>query len=72
MSQSIAGIRRAQRVELLASTARGELEPEDAMGRLEAMRWLDRLAYHVWRAIYHLSEELREQVPLPPGTSPPV
>lgn len=72
MSQSIAGIRRAQRVELLASTARGELEPEDAMRRLEAMRWLDRLAYHVWRAIYHLSEELREQVPLPPGTSPPV
>ncbi len=72
MSQSIAGIRRAQRVELLASTARGELEPEDAMSRLEAMRWLDRLAYHVWRAIYHLSEELREQVPLPPGTSPPL
>jgi len=72
MSQSIAGIRRAQRVALLASPARCELEPEDAMSRLEAMRWLDRLAYHVWRAIYHLSEELREQVPLPPGTSPPL
>ncbi len=72
MSQSIAGIRRAKRVELLASTARGELEPEDAMGRLEAMRWLDRLAYHVWRAIYHLSEELRDQVPVPPGTSRPM
>lgn len=72
MSQSIAGIRRAQRVELLACTARGDLEPEDAMSRLEAMRWLDRLAYHVWRAIYHLSEELRGQVPLPPGTSRPL
>ncbi|HSV97796.1 MAG TPA: Na/Pi symporter [Spirochaetota bacterium] len=72
MSQSIAGIRRAQRVELLASTARGELDPEDAMSRLEAMRWLDRLAYHVWRAIYHLSEELRGQVPVPPGTSQPL
>ncbi len=72
MSQSIAGIRRTQRVELLARTARGELEPEDAMGRLEAMRWLDRLAYHVWRAIYHLSEDLREQLPVPPGTSRPL
>ncbi|HPI14290.1 MAG TPA: Na/Pi symporter [Spirochaetota bacterium] len=72
MSQSIAGIRRVQRVDLLASTARGELEPEDAMSRLEAMRWLDRLAYHVWRAIYHLSKELRDQVPVPPGTSRPL
>jgi hypothetical protein len=42
------------------------------MSRLEAMRWLDRLAYHVWRAIYHLSKELRDQVPVPPGTSRPL
>ncbi len=60
MSRSIAGIRKAQRVEVLELTADGEMAPDTAMRQLEAMRWLDRLAYHIWRAIYHLNENLQE------------
>ncbi len=69
MSQSLAGIRKAQRVEVLEKTATGAIDAERALEQLEAMRWLDRLAYHVWRAIYHLSETLQEKVE-PPRDAP--
>lgn len=65
VSRSIAGIRRMQRAEVLELTARGSLKPDEAMRQLEAMRWLDRVAYHIWRAIYHLSEQLQERVEMP-------
>lgn len=65
MSRSIAGIRQTQRVEVLELTARGGIDPNLAMGKLEAMRWLDRLVYHIWRAVYHLGDRLQEQVQLP-------
>lgn len=69
VSLSIAGIRRAQRIDVLELTARGSLNPDEAMRQLEGMRWLDRIAYHIWRAIYHLSEQLQERVEMsPPGT----
>jgi phosphate:Na+ symporter len=56
LSREIADMRRAQRPEILARTAAGELDPESAEHQLEAMRWIDRLAYHTWRAIDHLKE----------------
>ncbi|TAL31025.1 MAG: Na/Pi cotransporter family protein [Spirochaetes bacterium] len=65
MSQSLAGIRKAQRAEVLELTATGAIGAEHALEQLEAMRWLDRLAYHIWRAIYHLSETLQEKVAAP-------
>lgn len=61
-SRSIAGIRRSQRVEILEMTANGAVDPNSAMKQLEALRWLDRLAHHIWRAIYYLNENLQEQV----------
>jgi phosphate:Na+ symporter len=54
-SRDLATARRAQRAHLLTLTAEGDTSPDDANALLEAMRWLDRLAYHTWRAIAHLS-----------------
>lgn len=64
MSLALADLRRRQRREVLEQTARGKVSTEDALGRLEAMRWVDRLAYHLWRAIHHLQEP-------PPGQPEP-
>ena len=55
-SAAIAEARRAQRADTLLRTAAGELDPESALARNEAMRWFDRLAYHLWRALHHLGD----------------
>jgi phosphate:Na+ symporter len=51
----IAEVRRRDRPEVLARTARGELDPDTALVRLEAMRWVDRVGYHAFRAMHHLA-----------------
>jgi len=56
MSRSIAEMRRKHRPEVLSRTASGEIDPESAEAALGAMRWVDRLAYHTWRASHHLGE----------------
>jgi phosphate:Na+ symporter len=53
-SLRLADFRRGHRRELLRRTAVGEATPTDADRELDAMRWLDRLAYHLWRAMHHL------------------
>ena len=53
-SSAIASYRRAQRVRVLQRTASGDVPPDDALSVLEAARWLDRLAYHLWRGTVHL------------------
>lgn len=53
-SQHIAQQRREQRTITLERTAGGVIDPNDALERIEAMRWLDRAAYHIWRATHHL------------------
>jgi phosphate:Na+ symporter len=45
-----------QRRELLELTARGVIKPAEAAELLERMRWIDRLAYHLWRAAHHLAQ----------------
>ena len=67
-SLAIAGLRRASRPRLMERTAAGELEPDDALRRLDALRWLDRLAYHAWRATHHLAAEPGAAAP---GPEPP-
>lgn len=54
VSRSVAEGRRAERPRVLERTARGELAPRDGEKLLEAMRWVDRLGYHAWRAHHHL------------------
>ena len=56
-SLSIADVRRNQRRIILEKTASLGLDPDIALDELEAMRWADRLAYHIWRATYHLQEQ---------------
>jgi phosphate:Na+ symporter len=54
MSARQADRRRKHRAELLEDTASNLVPPEEAQRRLESMRWVDRVAYHTWRALYHL------------------
>jgi phosphate:Na+ symporter len=53
-SQQIADIRRSQRIEVLENTAIYKVPPERAMLELAALRWLDRVTYHIWRSTNHL------------------
>jgi phosphate:Na+ symporter len=55
-STRVASRRRADRALTLQRTATGLLDPDVANANLEAMRWLDSSAYHLWRALHHLAE----------------
>lgn len=54
LSQETADWRRLRRVELLEEAAAGGRDPAATLGLLEAVRWVDRIAYHAWRALEHL------------------
>lgn len=54
LASELADLRRAHRPRALASVARGERSATDAIGEVERVRRLDRLAYHAWRAMSHL------------------
>lgn len=62
-ARHLARFRRQQRHELLARTARGELDASAAEATLEALRWLDRVGYHAWRAVVHLERADRDVPP---------
>jgi phosphate:Na+ symporter len=47
--------RRKHRAWLLEETAAGRTSPDQAHRELESMRWVDRVAYHTWRALRHLA-----------------
>ena len=53
-SRSIAHIRKRQREKVLDRTAEGHLETDDALKQMEAVRWIDRMGYHLWRTVFHL------------------
>lgn len=59
ISMQFAEIRKKMRTEILDQTAQCEVQADEAFRLLEAMRWIDRLAYHVWRATFHLSGHRR-------------
>ncbi len=54
---SLAERRRQDRPAVLAQTAAGGWAPEQALAALDAMRWLDRIGYHVWRISHYLGQE---------------
>ena len=56
MSTEIVRQRRDERPRILQRAAAGAISPEEATRQLEAMRWIDRLAYHTWRSLAHLQE----------------
>jgi phosphate:Na+ symporter len=68
-SRSVASARRALRPNLLERAAAGELDAEVIERRLEALRWVDRIGYHAWRAQHHLAaadQELEAELPPAP------
>lgn len=48
------GLREKQREEILRRTASGAIDPDTAMRQIEAIRWLDRVTYRMFRALYYL------------------
>jgi phosphate:Na+ symporter len=69
MSREIADRRRRHRPRVMAQTATGENDPARALAQLDAMRWVDRIAYHTWRAVEHLGDE--SAVTLQEGSTAP-
>jgi phosphate:Na+ symporter len=57
VSRQIAEERRQHRPRLMERTASGALDPTLALRQLDAMRWVDRIGYHGWRALHHLTHE---------------
>lgn len=53
-SKAIANLRRRSRPRLLMAAADGYLMPATGYKVLETVRWIDRLAFHVWRGGHHL------------------
>lgn len=56
ISSLFAETRRKKRTEMIGDIAQGGMKPDEGFELLEAMRWVDRIAYHVWRCIFHLSQ----------------
>lgn len=56
-AEELAELRRTGRQALLGETAAGRLSPETASDYLDAVRWLDTIAYHAWRTAAHLCPE---------------
>jgi len=61
-SQQLADDRRTTRPAILEATAAQRINADEALVELRAQRWLDRLAYHVWRASHHLREMTRKEM----------
>lgn len=67
-SNDLALLRKKRRVEILEMTAGKKESSTHILQILDAIRWIDRLAYHNWRALYHLLD-LREYKSDPPFPS---
>jgi len=53
---------RRDRIRAIDAAAAGLVSPDDVLGRLDAMRWLDALAYHLHRALHHLRDDARDSM----------
>lgn len=62
-SRALAELRKRERREALSSAAAGRLDAELAMRRIDALLWIDRVGYHLWRAGNHL-------IPVTAGSPP--
>lgn len=61
LSRKVADRRREARRRTLEVTAAGSIDPDAALLRLEAVRWVDSSLYHTWRVAHHLA------LPVSPG-----
>lgn len=56
VSALFAETRRKKRTDMIGEIAQGGMKPDEGFEHLEAMRWIDRIAYHICRGITHLSQ----------------
>lgn len=56
ISKMMIDIRKNERESILKRTALGQINPEEAYSQIEAIRWLDRVTYRIYRAAYHIEE----------------
>ncbi|MDL5056916.1 Na/Pi cotransporter family protein [Geitlerinema calcuttense] len=52
----LANERRQERASVLEESAQGVWKPDQGLELLDAMRWLDRIGYHTWRASHYLGQ----------------
>ncbi|GIL00725.1 MAG: hypothetical protein BroJett030_06240 [Alphaproteobacteria bacterium] len=62
--------RHEAREETIAAAASGAMATSDAMLRLDAIRWLHRVAYHLWRIVHH-QRAARSEAPPPVQAADP-
>lgn len=55
LAQALAQRQAQERLDLLRRTADGERSPAEALAALDALRWLERVVNHAWRASHHLA-----------------
>jgi phosphate:Na+ symporter len=61
LATSIATLHEEARAEILRQTAAGGApDPLAAMATLDALRWTERTAHHVWRICHHLVDDARD------------
>jgi len=65
LAASIAQTHHEERAAILSRTAGGSLDPLEALSTLEALRWLERVAHHVWRIAHHLIDDTAAVPPAP-------
>jgi phosphate:Na+ symporter len=73
-SRRLADERRSSRPAILEATAARRMDPDEALAALAAQRWIDRLAYHAWRAGHHFRAMQGQPVTASPSdaAAPPV
>ena len=60
--------RHSYRSETIDRASRDEIATDDAMARLDAIRWLHRVTYHIWRMTHH---QLVAEGAIPADAVPP-
>lgn len=71
LSKKLADLRRDHRRTTLDAAASGEITAESSIARVEAVRRMDRLGYHAWRAAAHLEGVGAAQPVVPVGGEVP-
>ena len=56
-AHALAQLRQRERLDVLRQTAAGARNPSEALLSLDAIRWLERVTNHTWRACHHLASD---------------
>jgi phosphate:Na+ symporter len=56
-------LRHSMREETIAMTSENRMDSATALVRLDAIRWLHRVSYHIWRMAVHLPDLIGEPLP---------